>query len=273
MNPNSSFVRTNAVFNVWQHGRFLVLAASLVLADSHGVGIASEPRGVSGPVLRVGVSPELPPMIFKQGKELVGVEADLARALGQQLGRSIQFIELPWPELIDNLLADRVDIIMSSVSVTPARQARVQFSKPYLRVSQMALIRTEDKYRNLNFGNGIVNQTLGARKATTSDFMLQQEYPRAKRKYFNNGDEAARALIKKKIDLFFSDSPLTWYLAGKYEAEGLTAAPMLFSEELLAWAMRPTDAELIAAVNKAVDEMKAKGQMSVILRRWIPKLQ
>jgi hypothetical protein len=64
--------------------------------------------------------------------------------------------------------------------------------------------------------------------------MVQQEFPPAKRKYYKSDDEAAIALGKKKIDLFFDDSTMICYLAGVYEGKGLAVMPLVFSEEMLA---------------------------------------
>jgi ABC-type amino acid transport substrate-binding protein len=215
----------------------------------------------------------MPPMIFKEGKEVAGVEADLAKALGRELGRPIKFVEIPWTDLIDSLEADKIDIIMSSMSVTRARMARVKFSEPYLRVGQMALVRGEDKFKYAPLGNSLAKETIGLKKATTGDLLVQQEFPKAKRKYFDTGDEAAKALSKKKIDLYFSDSTLIYYLSGKYENDGLVAAPLIFSDETLAWAMRRSDEQLTQAVNKALKTMTESGELGKVLRRWIPKFE
>jgi polar amino acid transport system substrate-binding protein len=208
-------------------------------------------------------------MIFKEGKNIVGVEADFAQALGRELGRPVTFVELPWPELIDGLEANKIDIIMSSMSITRARLTRVAFSDPYLRVGQMALVRADAR-----FSPGSQNgQTIGVKKATTGDLLVQQEFPRAKRKYFDSGDEAAKALLKKKIDLYISDSTMIWFLAGKHEAQGLVTAPMVLSDETLAWGMRRSDAQLQESVNKALKSMITQGEVKKVLRRWIPKFE
>ena len=90
-----------------------------------------------------------PPMVFKQGNDLVGVEVDLARILGQQLGRPIVFVEVPWKDQIEALNDKRTDIIMSSMSITDARRFVLNFSQPYFLVGQMALVRREDKSKYL----------------------------------------------------------------------------------------------------------------------------
>src|SRR6478672_9863481 len=120
--------------------RVLMLAGSLALSTT----VAQE-RSSEAAVLRVGVSPIFPPMVFKQGKELAGVEVDLARELGQELGREVKFIELPWDDQSEALNAGKIDIIMSSMSITQARKWVVDFARPYLIVGQMTLVRREDQ--------------------------------------------------------------------------------------------------------------------------------
>ena len=249
-----------------------IILGTLVTMASESLFAQGQPSG-SQTALRVGVAPNLPPMIFKEGAKIVGVEADLAQAVGRELGRSIKLVEMPWPDLLDSLEANKVDIIMSSMSITRARQARVAFSEPYLRIGQMALVRADQKFRFSPLGTSFSSQTVGVIKATTGDLLMQQEYPRAKRKYFDSGEEAAKALSKKRIDAYLSDSTMIWYLAGKYEAQGLVAAPIIFSNETLAWAMRRSDAELVASVNKVLKGMNDSGELKRVLMRWIPKFE
>ena len=230
-------------------------------------------QGPGGPVLRVGVTANSPPMVFKQGNDIVGLEADFARALGRELGREIQFIEVPWEDLIDALEENKIDIIMSSMSITRARQFRIAFCDPYLRISQMALVRAADRYRFAPFSTSMANLAVGVKKATTGDLLVQQEFPKAKRKYYRSGDDAAKALKKGSIELFIDDSTMIWYLAGTYEADGLVVAPMTLSDELLAWGVRRSDAELLASVNEFLKKFKASGELDKIMQRWIPKFQ
>jgi ABC-type amino acid transport substrate-binding protein len=250
----------------------LLISAGLLLTAVSGFA-ATGPAAAGAPALRVGITANSPPMIFKEGKNFVGVEADLARALGQELGREIQFVEVPWEDLIDKLNEGKIDIVMSSMSVTRARQFRVAFSEPYLRIAQMALVRAEEQ---LSFGplSTLLSQkTFGVKKGTTGDLLIQQEFPKAKRKFYKSGDEAAKALKKGSIDALIDDSTMIWYLAGLYEAQGLAVAPMTLSDEVLAWAVSRSDAQLLASVNDFLKKAKASGELDRVLHRWIPKLQ
>lgn len=251
----------------------VLLAAGILGVALSGVAVAAEPGAGTAQVLKVGVAPQSPPMIFKEGKNLAGVEVDCAQALGKALGRQIQFVELPWEELINSLVEGKIDIIMSSMSITRARESRVAFCDPYLRIGQMALVRAEEQYRFALLEGALAKRTIGIKKGTTADLLVQQEFPRAKRKYYKSGDEGARALIKKQIDLFITDSTVVSYLAGMYETKSLVKAPMVFSDEVLAWAVRRSDEPLRDSVNAYLKKARENGEVSKILQRWIPKLQ
>lgn len=220
--------------------------------------------------LRVGVTPVFPPMIYREKGKMIGVEADFAAALGRELARPVKFIKVDWDEQFTALADNRTDIIMSSLSITRPRQFRGSFSKPYLAIGQMALVRRTDSSKYA-LGFPVRPQgVIGVKKATTGDFLVQQEFPHSKRKYYDSGEDAARALAKGRIDLFISDSPTVWWLEGLYEDTGLVAVPAALSEEYLAWAVRKSDTAFLASVDAALEKMQKSGEAVAIIKRWIP---
>ena len=80
-------------------------------------------------ILRVGVSTNSPPLIFKQNNKIVGLEADFAQVFAEHLGKTLRFVELEWDDQIAALLENRIDIIMSGMSITALREVRVAFPK------------------------------------------------------------------------------------------------------------------------------------------------
>ena len=232
------------------------------------VPVAAELDAGGSSTLRVGVSPVFPPMVFKQGGQLAGVEVDLARALGQKLGRKVVFVEVPWENQIEALNSGRTDIIMSSMAITPARKFVVNFSQPYLTVSQTILVRREDTQQYV-FGFPLKPKgSIGVIKGTTADFLVQRHFPKAKRKLFTSGEEAARALMKRKIDVFISDSSLVWYLGGIHATDGLAVVPIVLSQEQLAWAVSKSTDTLLASVNDFLAQAMKDGLLLKVLRRW-----
>jgi ABC-type amino acid transport substrate-binding protein len=232
-----------------------------------GLSTVAQEHPQSSGTLRVGVSPVFPPMVFKQGGQLAGVEVDLARALGESLGRKVIFVELPWEDQIGALRADRTDIIMSSMSVTRARQQVMDFCRPYLLIGQLPLVRREDRHQYL-LGLPPNPGTVGVLKATTGEFLVQREYPKAKRKVFRSEEDAVKALMKKKIDLFIGDSTLVWYLAGLHANDGVTVIPIPLSEEALAWGIRKGNDPLLGPADQFLQKATQDGTLNRIFRRW-----
>jgi polar amino acid transport system substrate-binding protein len=245
--------------------RFLIIALLLVCGGKMAQAQTNAPTP-----LRVGMTMGFAPMVHHEGGKTVGLEVDFAKALGEELGRPIKLVEVAWEDQIPALVDGKTDIIMSSMTVTPARQLRVTFTEPYLSVGQVALVRREN-YNKYVMGFPIVpSGTIGVLKATTGDFLTQQEFGRNKRKDFKSPQEAAKALAKKKIDLFISDSTIVSWQASMNEAEGLVAVPIFLTDERLAWGVRKSDPELLAAANQALAKMQKDGRANTIIKRWLP---
>ena len=234
---------------------------------------APAPVAADPTVLRVGVSANTPPMVFKEGGQIVGVERDLAEALGRELGRRVVFVEEKFENLIDSLCENRIDIIMSSMSITPARSHRLAFTEPYLRVGQLALTRSADRYSYLMNLTAYAKHGIGVKPATTADLLVQQEFPQVKRRYYRDGQAAAEALAKQDIDLFIGDAPFIWYLAGLYETKGVVVTPMVLSQEDLAWGLRRSDTALLEAANRLLQKARASGELNRVFSKWMPGFQ
>ena len=120
-------------------------------------------------VLRIGITPDYAPLIFRTGEGVKGAEADFGNLLARELAREPRFIELAWDDLIPALVDGRIDIVMAGMSITDARKVRIDFTEPYMRNGLVTLMRAEDapRYPTLEaikqgFANvGVVKGTTG----------------------------------------------------------------------------------------------------------------
>ena len=75
--------------------------------------------------LRVGLSGHQPPFNMRaRDGGLMGFDVDLAQALGDAMGLEVRFTPMPIAELITALEARRVDVVITTLTLTPARHAR-----------------------------------------------------------------------------------------------------------------------------------------------------
>ena len=222
-------------------------------------------------VLRVGITAESPPLIYKQNHKIVGLEADFARDLAEYLGKSLHFVELEWEDQIPALLENRIDIIMSGMSVTPLREVRIAFTLSYFESGQMALIRRKDAAR---FSAGLFSFTtssaIGVVKDTTGEYFVETQFSSVKRIAYTDPRAAVKDLIDKDIDMFIYDAPMILYLASENESRGLTVLFALLTKEPLAWGVRKDNVELLDSANNFLRSINKEGKLNKMIKYWIP---
>jgi len=247
----------------------LVVACAIGLlacAPSHQ---APEPEHDHAPPLRVGVAPQSPPLVFMQGGRVAGAEIEMATALGAALGRPVTFRALEWGQLIPALLNHKIDIIMSGMTVTRARQFRIAFADPYLKEGLVAVMRRADVKRYDTEARVLAAPgPIGAVEGTTGERFIRERMPNAIVSLFPTAAAAIGELQQNRIDILITDLPIAgWYVSGNEADLGLLLK--FLTNDALAWAMRPNDEALRSAANETLAHWKSDGTLSAILRRWL----
>lgn len=252
---------------------FLLLLALSSCTTTPSTTVQADPN-----LLRVGVSPDAPPLIFKQNGEIVGLEADMAAALATHLGKKLTLVERPWKDQIPSLIDNQIDIIMSGMSFTLAREYQIAFSKPYFKSGLMILVKDLHKYTFITNLETVLAQSItwriGVVKETTGEIFIRQKSTGAKSiKAFSNQEEAMNALIGGRVDVFVHDAPMILMMAATHQSDGVKPLPVMLNEEYLAWGMRKSDPDLVASVNAFIDQAKQEKTLQTIIKRWIPLAQ
>lgn len=230
------------------------------------------PAGVPSP-LRVGVTPNYPPLAFKEGDRIVGIEADLAAQLEKDFGVKIAFVETAWEKLPEALDAGTIDVVMSGASVTDRRKQRVLFSDPYLEVGQMVLVRRKDEARLAAPGalasSGV---RVGVVGRTTGEQYAKEHLANATLQVVADVDAGVAALRKGDVDAFIHDAPTIWSTVGRPLAEDaeLTGLYRPLTHEYLAWAVKKDATALRDFLNAALMRWRSDGTLERITTRWIP---
>jgi ABC-type amino acid transport substrate-binding protein len=255
-----------------QFVRLFVL--SLVVAVFFGCATAPQPVVAAtegGHPLRVGITPNVPPLVYIQGDQVVGIEADLAGLLGEELGRPVQFVEVEWDAQIPALFEGKTDIIMSSMTVTRQRRVRIAFSGPFLKSGLVAAVRSEDvpKYPTRQSITNIMGM-VGFVPNTTSDFFVRKNLPYAQKSYLSYPRQAVNELQQRRIDMFISDAPTVIWLVSENESS-IAGIWQPLNEEALARGMRKDDQDLLARVNAAGAQFRLDDRLDRVLHKWLPR--
>lgn len=112
----------------------VVLSVLLSVGLLAGTGLAQE-------TWVIGTSADYPPFeSVDEDGEFVGFDMDLIREIGARLGRTVEIQDMDFGALIAALERGRVDAVIASMSPTPERRERVDFTDSYYQSRQGILI-------------------------------------------------------------------------------------------------------------------------------------
>jgi cyclohexadienyl dehydratase len=103
--------------------------------------------------LRVGMTGDYLPFTYldKATSKFRGFDVDMAEALGNALGVKVEYVQTAWSRLTQDFDADKFDIAMGGISITPDRQQHGIFSVPVMRDGKTPIARCaeKDKYQTI----------------------------------------------------------------------------------------------------------------------------
>lgn len=97
--------------------------------------------------LRIGTPGDYAPFAVEQDGWLRGADVELARALAAALGLEPVYVRTSWRALVEDLRADRFDVAVGGISVTPDREAAGDFARAHGRGGKTAIGRCADARR------------------------------------------------------------------------------------------------------------------------------
>ncbi|MBW2706569.1 MAG: transporter substrate-binding domain-containing protein, partial [Deltaproteobacteria bacterium] len=111
----------------------LIFATLLVFSFTAIVPAATTLDGIlkKGELI-VGTTGAQPPLnATNKAGEVIGFDADIAKFIALSMGVKIKFSKMPFAELLPALEAGKVDMVISSMTMTLERNLKVAFVGPY----------------------------------------------------------------------------------------------------------------------------------------------
>lgn len=245
--------------------RRVALCFSLVLAMT-GITHAKDWTAV-----RIGIQANYPPFNgYDDDNKLAGFDVDIANALCAEMKAECSFVVHDWDGLIDALIAEKFDAIVSSMSITEEREERVDFTDKYY-TNSLTFVAARDSGITDVTPDGLAGKTLGAQKSTVSAEFLKTHYGKSKIKLYAWGDDAFVDLTNGRNDAVLTDAGES--IAWLKRAEGGCCAfvgEAVVKDDLIGIAIREDDNDLRAMFNKAIAAIRADGTYQRINDKYFP---
>ena len=216
--------------------------------------------------LLIGTDATYPPFESKdiQTGEVAGFDIDLMKAICQKLGVRPEFVIVPFDGIIPGLNNNKYDAIISSFTITVAREEVVDFSEPYYVAGQAIAVPLGDTVtKNLD---DLIGKRIGTQLGTTGE-MLAKQVPGAQVISFDNISVAFIDLENGKLDAILNDKPTSQMII-KVRRSAKIVGPLL-TKEAYGIAVRQGDKKLLEAINLALQQLKEEGVLEELNRKWI----
>jgi polar amino acid transport system substrate-binding protein len=208
--------------------------------------------------LVIGMEMSFPPfeMLDTNGQP-AGVSVEMAKSLGKYLQRPIRFENIPFDGLIPSLKTGKVDLAISSMTVTAERSKSIDFSDPYLKMGLSILANKNSSIQSIADIDK-PNTTVAVKKATTGHIYAIQHFHNAKILIFNDSPTCATEVAQGKADCMIYDQISIFANWRKYQ-DATRAILQPFQTEEWAIGIRKGNDELRTQVNAFLKQFKESG--------------
>lgn len=162
------------------------------------------------PALIMGTNADFPPYEFIQDGKIVGIDAEIAAAIADKLGRKLVIDNMDFGAIIAAVQTGKIDMGMAGMTVTDERLESINFSKSYAKGVQVIIVREDSEIKSVDdLYEGDKIYTIGVQQDTTGDlyatWYLEDEGLATVDRY-NKGSDAIMALTSGKVDCVIIDN-------------------------------------------------------------------
>jgi ABC-type amino acid transport substrate-binding protein len=227
-------------------------------------------RVIDFKVLKVGMSANQPPMtmVNREGG-MMGFDVDLAKALAAAMKVKLEIKAMPFGELMTALEEDKIDMVMSGMSITPQRTELVSFVGPYM-MSGKSILTKNSVLGKISSGEEFNRKELKllALSNSTSVSFVEDVAPDAQLIEINSYDEGVAMLIEGKADAMVADMPMCVLSVMRYPEAGLTTLDRPLTVEPIGIAISKDDPQFFNLVDNYLRAYEKTGVLTKLRKKW-----
>ena len=215
-------------------------------------------------VLTMATNATFPPYEYYDGNKIVGIDADIAAAIADKLGMTLDIQDTEFGSIITGVQTGKYDMGMAGMTVNEERQQSVNFTKSYAKGIQVVIVKKGSDIKSID---DIAGHKIGVQQDTTGHIYATDDYGDDSVVPFNKATDTVAALESGKVDCVIIDNePAKSYVKSYDDLEILSTS---YADEDYAICIAKDNTELMDKVNKALDELIADGTVQKIVDKYI----
>lgn len=221
-------------------------------------------KTVKDGVLTMATNAYFPPYEYYEGSDIVGIDAEIAKAIADKLGLKLEIQDMEFNSIITAVQSGKADMGLAGMTVTDERKQSVNFSDTYATGIQSVIVKEDSDIGKIDDLNG---KKIGVQLSTTGDIYAKDDFGADNVEEYSTGNDAVLALTSGKIDAVIIDNqPAKSFVES---TKGLKLLDTDYVQEDYAACLSKDNEELLDAVNGALKELKDDGTIQQILDKYI----
>lgn len=206
---------------------------------------------------------EFPPYEYREGSEIVGIDAEIAKAIADDMGMELVIEDMAFDSIIAAVQSGKADFGIAGMTVNEDRLASVNFTDPYTTAAQVVIVKEGSEIAS---PADLTGKKIGVQLGTTGD-IYASDISEGTVERFNKGFEAVQSLLQDKIDAVIIDrEPAKVFVA---QNEGLKILDKEYTVEEYAIAVAKDNNELLDKLNASLTKLKDEGKIQEIIDKYI----
>ncbi len=205
----------NALKTLKENGTVKKIQDKYISGVEHDLVFQQDAEGKE--VIKMGTNAEFPPYEFKEGDKIVGIDAEIAAAIADILGKKLVIEDMLFDATIPALQAGKIDFIMAGLTVTDERKKSVNFTDSYATGVQVVIVKEGSELTSAEAlfapkADGSLWK-VGVQQGTTGDLYTtwdleepEGKEPTGQIERYSKGADAVQALVAGKVDCVVIDN-------------------------------------------------------------------
>ena len=195
----------------------------------------------------------------------VGFEVDLITEIAKRLNKSVEFVNIPFNGLFSAVQSRRINMAVSSITITEKRLESVSFAQPYYDSDQSLTVMATAGIKDLS---GMSGKVVGVDTGSTGDVWATTntaKYSLGEIRRFEGLQPAMLDLAAGRIDGYISDIPaLQYYVKDKPTIKVVERIPTGEKYSIMFNKGDP----LAKQVNDVITTLKGEGFIAKLHETW-----
>lgn len=217
---------------------------------------------------------EAPPLfsLWTPENGRTGYEPGVAEALGAELGQPVEWVRVPWVDMIPAVQRGDADAVLCGQGITAERLAQVDFTRPYAIFHEGVLVR---RGAGIHAPQDLVGRRVAAIENSTN-MSLVETFTEAIPVAFGPGSDDVyadmlAALLAGEVDAVVDDDVVFVPLGATHPDYELAFTVQTANKWGIAVAKdRP---EVLAAIDTALGQLIDSGRLRQVWAQWLPTLE